>query len=144
MGYNIYPPEPTLAQQKKYDDIPSCFCLEFLKYGKKEIDAFLFLHAQKLVGIQRHKANLESNYCFLLVFQTRKYEHQVLKLMVKHSSFSDIGSQHGSHLPVKIKQESIMDYWPGERCISLSNQSIANSIVSELKKDFDIESRFGK
>ena len=66
-----------------------CFCLEFLKYSKKEIDAFLFLHAQKLLGIQLHKANLESSYCILLVFQTRKYEHhQVLKIMVKHSSFS--------------------------------------------------------
>ena len=82
-------PEPTLAQQKIYDDIPLCFCLEFLKYSKKEIDTFLHLHAQKLLGIQLHKANLESSYCILLVFQTRKYEHhQVLKIMVKHSSFS--------------------------------------------------------
>ena len=49
-----------------------------------------------------------------------------------------------------------MGYWPGERCISLSNQLITNSIIGkitlsqywasiiDLKKDFDIESRFGK
>ena len=48
-----------------------------------------YFYTHKNVGVQLHTANLESSYCILLVFQTRKYEHhQVLKIMVKHSSFS--------------------------------------------------------
>ena len=34
-----------------------------------------------------------------------------------------------------------MDYWPGERCISLSNQSITNSIISRLDVELGISAR---